>query len=183
LSLREWLALAEDEPGELVDGRLEEEEVADAIHELAVSWLIAVLRAWLGGRGFVLASEVKLAISATRGRKADVVVYLPESPPPPRRGALAFPPDIVIEVVTPTPRDERRDRLDKMADYAAFGVPSYWLLDPALGSFEVFELAPDSRYAKSLGVATGRHEVPGCPGLVIDLDSLWAELSRLGPEP
>jgi hypothetical protein len=45
LSLDEWLALDEDSPGEWLQGRLEEEEVPDAVHELAVSWLIGVLRA------------------------------------------------------------------------------------------------------------------------------------------
>lgn len=41
LSLDEWFALAEDEPGELVDGRLEEEEVPDYLHELLVALLEA----------------------------------------------------------------------------------------------------------------------------------------------
>lgn len=46
-----------DEPGELVDGRLEEEEASDLQHELVVSWLVHVLRSWPGGRGFVFGSE------------------------------------------------------------------------------------------------------------------------------
>src|ERR1051326_9318052 len=42
LTFEEWAAMDEDEPGEWVDGRLEEEEVPDLIHELVVSWLIHV---------------------------------------------------------------------------------------------------------------------------------------------
>jgi Uma2 family endonuclease len=180
LTLDEWLGLDEDEPGELVDGRLEEEEMAGAAHELAVTWLSASIRTWLAGEGFVLGSEIKLVLATSRGRKPDLSVYLPGCGPLPREGGLRQPPSLVVEVVTPTPRDERRDRVDKMADYAAFGVGHYWLLDPALGSFEVFELV-DGRYAKALGATSGRVDVPGCRGLALDLDALWRELARLAP--
>lgn len=181
LTLDEWIALDEDESGELVDGRLEEEEMPGLVHALAVTWLITRISTWLGGGGFVFGSEIKLVLAANRGRKPDLSVYLPGCGPLPRHGGLREPPSFVVEVVTPTPRDERRDRVEKMTDYAAFGVGFYWLVDPALGSFEVFELV-DGRYAKAVGATSGRIEVPGCSGLVIDLDGLWRELARLGPD-
>lgn len=184
LSVDAWAALPEGVPGELVDGHLTEEEVPDPLHELAVSWLIALLRAWLAGRGgFVFGSEVKLVVNASGGRKPDVTVYLPGGLKPPRRGPLRAPPDVAIEVISPSPRDERRDRIEKMAEYAAFGIRHYWLLDPALGSLEMFELGGDRRYAKVVGITSGIVEdIPGCPGLSLSLDALWEELERLGPE-
>src|SRR6266487_922375 len=104
LDLEAWIALPEDEPGELVDGHLTEEEVPDPIHGLAVSWLIALFRSWLANRGgFVFDSDVKFVVSPTRGRKPDVSVYLPERAAPPRRGALTDPPDIMVEVVSASP--------------------------------------------------------------------------------
>ncbi len=67
-----------------------------------------------------------------------------------------------------------------MAEYAAFGVRHCWLRDPALGSFEIFERNASGNNVKVVGATTGRIEpVPGCEGLAIDLDALWAELSRL----
>lgn len=181
LSLEDWLALDEDETGEFVDGQLVEEEVPDFTHELTVSWLIRMIGAWLDGRGFVVGSELKILTSATRGRKPDLAVILPGSKPPPRTGPLREPPDIVIEVVTPTPRDERRDRVEIMSEYARFGVPYFWLVDPALAAFEIFERTAAGNYQKLVGVTGGRVEsVPGCAGLVLDVDALWAELARLG---
>jgi Uma2 family endonuclease len=179
LDVEAWARLPEDTPGELVDGRLTEEEVPDPVHGLAVSWLIALFRAWLGDLGgFVFDSDVKFVVSEARGRKPDVSVFLPSRPAPPRRGAIREPPDILVEVVSASPADERRDRVEKMDDYAAFGVRYYWLVDPSLGSVEIFELKEGRffRAAAPEGVVT---DVPGCPGLVLDLDRLWAELARL----
>lgn len=180
LRLEEWVALPEDAVGELVDGRLTQEEVPDAIHELAVTWLTALFRTWLGQRGgFVFGSELKVILSSTRGRKPDVSVCFPGRPAPPRRGALRDPPDIVVEVVSPSTADERRDRVEKMDEYASFGVRFYWLVDPALGSVEIFELR-EGRFARAAAATVGElRDVPGCPGLTVDVDALWAELARL----
>jgi Uma2 family endonuclease len=178
--MREWAALPEDASGEFVDGHLAEEEVPDPIHELAVSWLIALFRAWLGvGRGFVFSSDVKFVVSASRGRKPDISVYFPTRPAPPRRGPVDIPPDLIVEVVSPSPADERRDRVTKMEEYAAFGVSFYWLLDPALGSLEIFQLQ-SGRWVRMLAAVEGRIDnVPGCEGLTVNLDDLWSELRRL----
>lgn len=184
MTLDEWANLPEDDEGEFVDGYLVEEEVPDPAHEASVIWLGAVLLNWVRGRGgFVFGSGTKLKVSSRRGRKADVVVYLPGAAIPPRRGLLTAPPSILVEIVTPTPRDERRDRVEKMDEHAALGVPYYWLVDPALGSLEVFELTVDRRYARVLAATSGRLDaVPGCQGLLVDLDELWREIERLAPE-
>jgi Uma2 family endonuclease len=86
-------------------------------------------------------------------------------------------------VVPPSTRDVRRDRLEKRAEYAAFGVRWYWLLEPAMRMLEIYELGPDGRYVVVLGAEGGRIEaVPGCEGLVLNLDELWAEIEGLGEE-
>jgi Uma2 family endonuclease len=180
MTLDEWAAMGEDEPGELVDGRLEEEEVPDLIHELVVMWLGQVLRNWLGRKGFVFGSDGRYAVRPDRGRKPDVTVYLePETRRPPARGLVHVPPDIAVEVVSASPRDERRDRIEKMDEYAAFGVTWYWIVDPNLQSLEIFELS-GGRYARAARATEGRLDaVPGCPGLTLDLDEIWSEIARL----
>jgi Uma2 family endonuclease len=181
LSLDEWFDLPEDQPGELVEGRLEEEEVPDYLHELLVSLLVTTLNNWISSRGGLVAgSEAKFAVGSRRGRKPDVTVYLPGGRRPPARGLIRVPPDIAIEIVSPTPRDGRRDRVEKTADYAAFGVAWYWLLDPQLRSLEILQLDPQSRYLHVLGASTGTLEkIPGCEGLALDLDALWAAVDSL----
>jgi len=112
LSLDEWSALPEDTPGEWARGHLVEEEVPDFVHELLVALLVRVLGNWVFPQGGLVAgSEAKFAVSSERGRKPDVSVYLPGSERPPARGLIRVPPDLVVEVVSLTPRDGRRDRV------------------------------------------------------------------------
>lgn len=183
MSLAEWAALSEDDEGELVDGRLVEEEVPEPEHEAIISWLIGTLRLWVIQRGgFVFGSELKLAVRPRRGRKPDLSVYLPGGPVPRRRGVVRVPPGIIVEVISASPRDVRRDRIEKPDEYAAFGVRFYWLIDPVARTLEIFELGADGRYARALGASEGTIDVPGCAELRLDLDALWAEVDRLGPE-
>lgn len=184
MTVEEWAAMEEDEPGELVDGQLEEEEMPDPIHDVIVGWLIQLLRNWMGrGRGFVGASDTKFRLGPRHGRKPDAWAYLPGGRIPPARGPVSVPPDIMIEVVSRDPRDGRRDRVVKLDEYARFGVRYYWIVDPAFRTLEIWELLPEGRYARAVAASSGAIErVPGCDLLRIDIDELWAEVDRLGPE-
>ena len=115
-----------------------------------------------------------------RGRKPDLTAYLDrDGSRLPPHGVVGVPPDIAVEIVCPTPRDVRRDRLEKMDEYAAFGVRYYWIVDPRLPSIEIFELA-GGRYARAAAASEGpMGRVPGCVGLTLDLDELWDDVSQL----
>ncbi len=177
MTLAAWTAY--DGPGELVGGRLVEGEVPDAIHETVVGFLVVQLSLWAKLHGArVFGSGLKYGVAEDRGRMPDVSVWL-EGRRPPGRGLVTAPPDLAVEVVSPTPADARRDRIEKLVEYAAFGVRWYWLVDPGLRTLEVLELR-DGAYAHRGGASTGRvADLPGLPGLEVDLDALWAEVDDL----
>lgn len=179
MSTAEWAELSEDVPGELVDGRLVEEEVPDYAHEVVVAWLIHVLMAWAEQAGAIVGgSDAKFALGEGRGRKPDVTVFLAGRRPP-KTGVVFVPPDIAVEVVSRSPRDQRRDRVEKLAEYAAFGIPWYWLVDLERRLLEILELSGQS-YRPRATAANGCIAAPGCPGLALDLDALWSKIDQLG---
>jgi Uma2 family endonuclease len=180
MSLEEWASMPEDEPGELVDGELVEDEAPGWDHESVVAWVQALLWGFIVGRGgSVYGSEGKYAVCPSRGRKADVSAFFAGTQLPPRHGPGRTPPDIIVEVISSDARDARRDRIDKAPEYAAFGARYYWLIDPDDRTFEIFELQPGARYLRVTAAAEGKVEVPGCEGLQLDLDALWAYVDRL----
>jgi len=180
MNLDQWAALDEDVEGELVNGFLEEEEMPTFLHELVVVWMATTLRSWARRRrGLVVGSELKIAVGPRRGRKPDLSMFLPPSLPAASDTLVRVPAHIVVEIVSPRPRDARRDRVEKLADYARAHVRYYWILDPQLRSLEVDELGRDGRYAVALTVTHGRVRVPGCAGLTLDLSALWDEVDTV----
>ncbi len=179
----EWVEMDEEHEGELVDGVLVEEELVNYPHEVVVAWLCQVVGNWLDahGGGVVGSSGAKFVLRKGLGRKPDVSVYFAGSTKPPLEGGIRVPPDILVEILSKRPRDVRRDRIEKMHEYARFGVRFYWLLDPHARSFEVFARDDRGRYVREVGAAEGKvADVPGCEGLVLDLDALWRKLDALG---
>lgn len=179
MTLEEWAELDEDDSRELVNGVLEEPEVTDCIHEVVVTRLVADLDAYLRPRGgFAFASGLGYAVRKDTGRFADVACYLAGRRP--EHGIVRTPPDVIVEVVSPRPRDARRDRIDKLADYAAFGAKQYWLVDPHVRTLEIWRLDAKRRYARLAAVASGKlRRIPRLPGFVLDVDALWHEVDRL----
>ena len=176
LTLDAWAALDEDDSRELVDGRLEDEEVPSAIHETVVRWLLVLLDAYFRPRGgLVYGSGIKLAVRARSGR-------FPMSSATGQGGSRRHAawsrsrPTSSSKSSCLRPATSGATASKKPDDYGAFGVRYYWLVDPDYRSFEVWELGADARYVRAATGIAGRVErVPGCDGLSVNLDELWAE--------
>src|SRR5262245_24511087 len=179
MTLEEWANLDDDVEGELVDGILEEEEMATFLHELVVIWMATVLSPWARRRGgFVAGSETKLAVAPRRGRKPDLALFLSRKLPALGDSLVRIAPHLVVEVTSIRPRDIHRDRVDKLGDYARARIRLYVIVDPQLRSLQVYELGRAGRYSVARAAGRGRVRVPACPGLVLDLDALWSQVDE-----
>lgn len=118
-------------------------------------------------------------MSPTRGRKPDISVYLRGAAPSRRASLLAIPPFIAVEVLSPSHRDQVRDKVDEIFEYARFGIRFYWLVGAEIRIVSVYERGSDGRYAVALSASEGQHPIPACEGLVLDLDALWEHVDTL----
>lgn len=84
------------------------------------------------------------------------------------------PPDLAIEILSEGA--ERRDRVDKLALYARYGVAEYWIVDPRAQSIEFLLLGDEGRYVVHTGVDK-RYQSPRLAEIAIDLAALWQEVA------
>ncbi len=127
----DFIELDEDDLRELLDGHLVEIETPTLTHERIIQKLTFSLEQWVRPRkaGQVLGSGYKIRINDRRGWMPDVQFYRRENFPVGQElGLERGYPDLVIEVILPSSRS--KDRVQKRHDYAAIGVPEYWLIDP-----------------------------------------------------
>jgi Uma2 family endonuclease len=50
------------------------------------------------------------------------------------------PPELIVEVVSPGATNEQRDYRYKRSEYAARGIPEYWVINPQAGQITIFTL-------------------------------------------
>jgi Uma2 family endonuclease len=173
---RDLIELGEDDPRELLDGHLVEIEVPTRTHERIVALLIAFLSHWGWSRnaGEVLASGYKIRIDDRRGTMPDVQFYRRGNLPRGQdKGLENGRPDLVVEVISPSSRS--KDSVQKLHDYAAIGVPEFWLIDPEACTLErlIFRDGVYSIVEALEGDAVFRPA--SFEGLEIDLARLWNE--------
>jgi Uma2 family endonuclease len=85
--------------------------------------------------------------------------------------AMEGPPDLAIEVLSPSNADV--DRTDKFAEYRDAGVANYWIIDPELRTIEAWRLDAGQYVTAGRGQGTAVINLPPFPDLEIPLSKLW----------
>lgn len=178
MSYEEFLAWAdEDVHAEWVDGEATVFVPPIWDHQASVVFLAKLLGLYAEVRdlGVVLTApfEMRLARSA---REPDLLFIGRERAQ--RMGGrkrLDGPADLVVELIAPD--SVVRDRREKLAEYAASGVPEYWILDPRPGEqrADFYRLDRNGAY-RPVGLdADGRYHTPALPGLWLRPEWLWQD--------
>ena len=133
---------------ELLDGALLVSPAPGGPHQLAVTGLFRLLDRAAPQELLVCVAPYAFTWRETTSLEPDLFV-LPLSELGVKRSTV--PPLLAVEVVSPSSR--RLDRGSKRLAYEEFGVPSYWIVDPATRSITVLELV-DGAYVER-AVVTG----------------------------
>ncbi len=101
------------------------------------------------------------------GRKPDVAFVSQERLPENRRQASPIPPDLAIEVVSPT--DKTYEIQEKVLEYLAAGARMVWVVEPVLKTITVYRSPNDIRTLTINDSLTGENVIEGfqCSGAEI----------------
>ncbi|MGD0089907.1 MAG: Uma2 family endonuclease [Planctomycetota bacterium] len=143
-SEEEYLELDTNRLIEFTDGRLEVLPMPKTSHQRSGAHLFEVLRAFVshGKAGEVLYGGVRIRLRPGMIREPDIVFMLAEHSA--RVGEDYWDgADLVMEVVSPGAKDRERNLRRKRLEYAAAGIPEYWIIDPKLARITVLRLEGD----------------------------------------
>jgi Uma2 family endonuclease len=174
MTYEEFLAWAVDHPhAEWVDGEVIEFMTVSWRHTQVVVFLVKLLGAFVDHRrlGLVFGDPYAMLLRVgdrQASRQPDVGFILVASQHRAHREHLDGPADLVIEVVSE--ESERRDRHDKLAEYAAAGVPEYWIVEAREGrhGVELHVRTADGAYKRALPDGEGRLQSTVLPGFWLD---------------
>jgi Uma2 family endonuclease len=170
MTLAEYKARPETtHPQELIHGELIVSPTPKPQHQrLVVRILNAIQNIMSEGEVFLSPLDVYIAGHALQ---PDVFWVAPDSKCV--IGADGYhegPPDLVVEIVSPSSR--RRDRADKFDIYEQAGVREYWIVEPESQFLEVFVLK-DGHFARQGAYAQGMHFTSVTLAADINIDRIF----------
>lgn len=158
---------------ELYDGELHVVPAPMPLHQRVARRLLLVLNDYSRAHGGeVFFAPFDIVLTKFDVVEPDVIDFGSESAAKIRPlEYVRFPPDLAVEVLSSS--TARIDRGRKSELLARHRVAEYWLVDPRERTFEV-RLERDGRYADPVVLTGGRYQSVTLPGLVVDIEPLFA---------
>jgi Uma2 family endonuclease len=168
----EYYRLDDGRRYEIIDGDLLMAPAPDTWHqdwsrELTLIVATYVKRTKLGK---VFIAPVDVVLDPENTVQPDLVFVSAANLPIIQHRAIFGVPDMVVELVSPS--SVRRDRYDKKALYARFGVKEYWIGDPANKALEILTLKSGNYELHCCAEEKGKLTSPLLPGLEFDLSEI-----------
>jgi Uma2 family endonuclease len=168
----EYCKLDDEQRYEIINGDLLMAPSPDTWHQDWSRELSMLLNAHVKARklGKVFFAPLDVVLDPENTVQPDIVFVASANLSIVQRRAIFGVPDLVVELVSPS--SVRRDRYDKKALYARFGVKEYWIGDPANRSLEVLVLKNGQYELHSSAEERGKLTSVVLPGLEFDLGDI-----------
>jgi Uma2 family endonuclease len=160
---------------ELIEGELFVTPSPTPPHQYIADELVFQFKVFVRrlGYGLVFSAPLDLRLADNTVVQPDLFFVLPDRRPIVTSTRVAGTPSLTVEIVSPSSR--AGDRVRKRDIYARFGVPEYWLIDPAAGTVTVFSDPKEGRY-QAEHVARDVVRSATIPELSVDLARLFAPI-------
>ena len=162
---------------ESIEGELYEMPPPGWDHAIIVMTLILLLAPQVQRLGGTLVTApVDVFCAGANPVQPDILALLPGSRASGESRGVDGPPDLIVEVLSPSNRVH--DEVTKRALYARAGVREYWIVDPEAKTLEILALDRDALH--SIAIASG-DDVPTSPlfgSLAVSVDSLFPDLDE-----
>ncbi len=159
---------------EFTDGRLEFLPMPTEVHQELIAFLYAALLTYVNVRtlGKVHFSGIRLRIRKDKIREPDII-FLHKDHFHARHNRVWDGADLVMEVVSDDPKDQKRDYETKLADYAEAKIAEYWIIDYERRTVLVNRLDSD-RYGLHGEFAPGQQAASALlSGFTVDVAALF----------
>jgi Uma2 family endonuclease len=128
---------------EIIEGELYEMPAPSWAHQTILYNLVLALGPLIQALGGILRfAPLDTFFTGADPVQPDIIVLLPDGEARPSKRGVEGPPDLVVEVISPSNRGH--DRLTKYALYARAGVREYWLIDPDARRIDIHALDRDA---------------------------------------
>jgi Uma2 family endonuclease len=145
------------------------------IIQYLLTYLFGTFMAYRSPGAMVLPAGVSMYLGDDKpAREPDLIILLPEHTARITESHLDGTGDIVVEIVSKESR--HRDRVKKLQEYEAAGIPEYWLIDPLMTDAKVYVLQNGS-YVIHPTDKQGRLQSVVLPGFVVHPELFWREKS------
>ena len=113
------------------------------------TWLSGLLDFFVEARelGQLFASRVAFRLAEDQAPEPDIAFVCNARLHLVRRGFVAVPPDLAVEIVSPDSME--RDYVHKREQYRQAGVPEYWIVDPLRQRFTLLKRTASGMYRGS----------------------------------
>ena len=165
---------------EIVDGELYVSKQPHWHHQFVSGLVFAVLQAWSRQTGRGIANIAPGVIFAEDDDVVPDVVWVSRErlaalDPD---GRLYTAPELVVEVLSPGAKNERRDRETKLKLYSRRGVQEYWIVDWRQRRVEIYRREQAALESVSTLYEQDLLQSPNLPGFVCQVGELFEGIPR-----
>jgi len=142
LTYDDYASLDDQNRYELADGKLELMSPSPSLtHQWVSKNLYKKIDFSCQSDYIIFYAPIDVILSPTDVRQPDIALVSQKRMDILTNRGIKGAPDLVIEIISPA--SLKRDKIDKLATYAHFNIPEYWIVDPNIEALEQYVLKND----------------------------------------